>query len=258
MIRNNLMTVSGGPFEAEGGTEGTYTQSGKNYKKHTFTATGTLRVKGSSGVCDVLLIAAGGGGGSTFTGNYNATAGAGAGGMLETSTYTIPVGTHIITIGGGGPCPQDGGDTSLGALLVATGGGAGAYHDYSPGGSARYTGRDGGSGGGGTNQRGGGSGIAGQGYAGYNTSHHAGWWSGGGGGAGGAGTQSGGAQRSNDWSGSSVSYCRGGEGGADGGGGAGGNNSGDGGDGKGQNGQPPFYIGGTGGSGYAIIRYEVE
>ena len=64
MLGTRLMMGGGGPFEAEGGTEGTYTQSGKNYKKHTFIATGTFRVKGSSGECDVLLIAAGGGGGN--------------------------------------------------------------------------------------------------------------------------------------------------------------------------------------------------
>lgn len=256
MLGTRLMMGGGGPFEATGGAEGTYTQDSKNYKKHTFTGTSTFEVKGSAGVCDVLLIAGAGSGGSTFTGGYNSTAGGGAGGMLETTGITIAPGTYTVTVGAGGPCVSDGNDTKLGTLLTATKGGAGAYHDYGNG----YEGRDGGSGGGGANARGGGSGVAGQGYAGWGSSHGDGTWSGGGGGAGGAApaSQTGGPRRSNDWSGSSVDYARGGDGGPQGSGQAGGANTGDAGYGKSQSGQPPFYIGGAGGSGIAIIRYEVE
>ena len=249
-LRTLIATKLSDPFSASGGSE---TTSG-NYTYHTYNSSGTFTVTGS-GVIDLLCVAGGGAGGSTYTGGWNATAGGGAGGMLETTAITIAPGTYTVTVGAGGPCVADGNNTTLGSLLTATKGGAGAYHDYGNG----YEGRDGGSGGGGANARGGGTGIAGQGYAGYHTSDGNSSYSGAGGGAGGTGAQqTGGSRRSSDWSGSSVSYARGGDGAPQGGGQAGGANTGDAGYGKPQSGQPPFYIGGAGGSGIAIIRYEVE
>ena len=251
MLGTRLMMGGGGPFEALGGTEGTYSQSGKNYKKHTYTSTATFEVKGSAGVCDVLLIAGGGSGGSTYTGGLNRTAGGGAGGMLETTAITIAPGTYTVTVGAGGPCVADGNNTTLGSLLTATKGGAGAYHDYGNG----YEGRDGGSGGGGANARGGGTGIAGQGYAGYHTSDGNSSYSGAGGGKGGTGGQQTGGAGLVDSNFSGTTFARGGDGAPQGGGQSGGVNTGSGGYGKPQQGQPPWYIGGNGGSGIIIIRY---
>ena len=41
MLGTRLMMGGGGPFEAEGGTEGTYTQSGKNYNQIIFKINGS-------------------------------------------------------------------------------------------------------------------------------------------------------------------------------------------------------------------------
>ncbi len=53
-------------FSATGGTETTYTDSGKTYKVHTFTGSSTLNIQ-VPGYADVLVVGAGGGGGNGST-----------------------------------------------------------------------------------------------------------------------------------------------------------------------------------------------
>lgn len=146
------------------------------YDVYTFNASGTFTAS-STGSVRALVIAGGAAG---------ATGGGGAGGYQEKGIVATPQ-TYTITVGAGGPTNNtNGSDSSIGSVLVSTGGGTGNT--------------TGGSGGGGYPAGGfpvgaysasGAAGIAGQGFAGGGTSGTAlafdGRAAGGGGGAGGVG-----------------------------------------------------------------------
>jgi len=103
-------------------------------------------------IVDILLVGGGGGGGRFG-------AGGGAGAVLYTTNFTIPVGTHIITVGSGGSGAVDqnkngtnGIDTTIsinGYIYNAIGGGGGGSRN-DPGGYSGRGGNNGGSGGGGS------------------------------------------------------------------------------------------------------------
>jgi len=140
-------------FSASGGTETTYASGGFNYKVHTFLSSGSF-VADSAGPVDILVV---GGGGGTGAGEYH-NGGAGAGGVLHATNYTIPLGTYTITVGAGGaggtqqkagggntnPAPyNNGGDddpgmhgnpSSFGTIAIALGGGYGGTYDNTNGG----------------------------------------------------------------------------------------------------------------------------
>ena len=142
-------------FSASGGVEST---PGNGYKYHTFLSSGSFTVAGTvhpTGM-EVLVVAGGGGGGySGAAGN----AGGGGGGLRvqggpsvagptgshgPATPLTIPLGSTTITVGEGGASGVNGGNSSIGSLLVATGGGAGGT-------SSPYAGSPGGSSGGASN-----------------------------------------------------------------------------------------------------------
>jgi hypothetical protein len=253
-----------------GGTETTYTDGGTTYKVHSFTSSGFFRVTASVSVN--FLIVGGGGGSSNAELSYGATGGGGAGGMVEGTGITIPVGKHTVTVGQGGAAggtyavAGNGGDSvfNYGTTITAKGGGGGS--DYGT------DGQDGGSGSGGaepskpggsstqSSQNSGVSGIAQFGNAGGAA---AGYQSGagGGGGAGGAGQPrssggAGGSGRANTITGSSVTYAVGGNGGATGyvNGSPGTNGRGNGASGA-TSSHPNEGAGAVGGSGIVIVRY---
>ena len=255
-----------------GGTETTYTSGGTTYKVHSFTSNGFFRVTAAISVD--FLIVGGGGGSAAAELSYGATGGGGAGGMVEGTGITIPVGKHTITVGSGGAASNvyniagSGGDSSFayGGTTVIAKGGAGSP-DYAS------AGQDGGSGSGGSepngsagsstqsSQNSGISGIAQFGNAGGAASGYQSG-AGGGGGAGGAGQArsaggAGGSGRANSITGSSVTYAVGGNGGppatytnAT----AGTNGRGNGASGASSN-HPNEGNGAAGGSGIIIIRY---
>jgi hypothetical protein len=148
-----------------------------------YKANGTL-VATSKGLADYLVVA-GGASGATSNAVTNVGAG-GAGGVIQSSEYAkLDAGTYAVTIGAGGATSgstessgNPGSNSSLGAALVAIGGGFGSYRGDDGG--------DGGCGGGagdrytGANSQRAGYGTFSQGYPGGSTS-------GGGGGAGGPG-----------------------------------------------------------------------
>jgi len=253
-----------------GGTETTYTSGGTTYKVHSFTSSGFFRVTAAISVN--FLIVGGGGGSSNAELSYGATGGGGAGGMVEGTGITIPVGKHTVTVGQGGAAggtyalAGNGGDSvfNYGTTITAKGGGGGS--DYNS------DGQDGGSGSGGaepnraagastqSSQNSGISGIAQFGNAGGAA---AGYQSGagGGGGAGGAGQArsaggAGGSGRANSITGSSVTYAVGGNGGATGyvNGSPGTNGRGNGASGA-TSSHPNEGAGAAGGSGIFIVRY---
>lgn len=144
-------------FSATGGNQNTAggDAPGNGYKYHVFTSSGSLVCTGSPKNIEFLVVAGGGGGGFSNGG------GAGAGGlrtndpnvpsgMKITSTVTLAAGTYNITVGNGGqsdPEPYSariGEPSSIGSLVIATGGGAGG--PVSP--SEQNPNMDGGSGGG--------------------------------------------------------------------------------------------------------------
>lgn len=86
------------PFFATGGTEFI---SG-DYKVHIFTSTDTLEVTSAPSKSKVQYLIIGGGGTNPSPGN--ASGGAGAGGFVTgtSSEGAISVGSHLITVGGGG------------------------------------------------------------------------------------------------------------------------------------------------------------
>ena len=254
-----------------GGTETTYTSGGTTYKVHSFTSSGFFRV--TSAISVNFLIIGGGGGSSNAELSYGATGGGGAGGMVEGTGITIPVGKHTITVGQGGAAggtyalAGNGGDSvfNYGTTITAKGGGGGS--DYGT------DGQDGGSGSGGaepnraagastqSSQNSGISGIAQFGNAGGAASGYQSG-AGGGGGAGGAGQArsaggAGGSGRANSITGSSVTYAVGGNGGPPAtytNGTAGTNGRGNGASGASSN-HPNEGAGAVGGSGIIIIRY---
>ena len=270
-------TVSTTPFGGAldglnfGGTETTYTSGGTTYKVHSFTSNGFFRVTAAISVD--FLIVGGGGGTAAAELSYGATGGGGAGGMVEGTGITIPVGKHTITVGQGGAASNaytvagSGGDSSFsygGTTVTAKGGGGSP--DYATAGT------NGGSGSGGSEPNGAAgastqssqnSGISGINQFGNAGGAAAGYQSGagGGGGAGGAGQArsaggAGGSGRANSITGSSVTYAVGGNGGATGyaNGSAGTNGRGNGASGA-TSSHPTEGQGAAGGSGIVIVRY---
>lgn len=143
-------------FSATGGLEST---PGNGYKYHTFLSSGSFVVSGSTHPTgmEVLVVAGGGGGGEGVVGQ----GGGGAGGLRvqggpavagptgshgPATPLTIPVGSTTITVGEGGAAGVNGGNSSIGSLLVGTGGGSGGGEGGTP-----YVGSPGGSSGGASN-----------------------------------------------------------------------------------------------------------
>ena len=265
---------------ATGGTMTDTTESGVNYRVHTFTAssTGTFRVLSGSGSVWYLVVAGGGSAGGR-TG-----AGGGAGGYRTNGAFDYPVkaGSYAITVGAGGvgvaagvsTAGNDGGNSTFDTITSTGGGGGGTSV---PNNTAGLSGGSGG-GGGGSVSSGGSASPSGQGNAGGDASGGApNYGSGGGGGAGavgGAGTATsggnGGIGLQNSISGTAVYYAGGGGGGTYTGGtiglggtGGGGNSglppvsgtNGTGGGGGGGLDHTSSYVSGAGGSGVVIIKY---
>lgn len=101
------------------------------------------------------ILAIGGGGGG-----YNGLGGGGGGGYVSYNTYTVNAGTYAATIGAGGNPTANGGATSFGSIVSASGGGAGGKANGGAGGTGGggggYSGGDYGKGGNGTFGGGGG------------------------------------------------------------------------------------------------------
>jgi len=233
------------------------------YRVVTWTESGRITVRGAPLDVEYLIVGGGGAGGPYGTGGRY-PGGGGAGGLLTNlsgSPLTISNETLIVTVGTGG-VNDDGVDSSLGASLVAVGGGLGGSGvaagdpDGNPGGS-----------GGGAGFNGSSSGVVGAGTAGQGNDGGAHTTVGGGGGgaaeAGNTdGNGSGGDGLSNSITGTAVTYAGGGagRGGANGGTGGGGAPSVAGTDGLGGGGGGSN-VGGTngadGGDGVVILRWAV-
>jgi hypothetical protein len=261
---------------------GIVTVSG-GYRIHTFTSSGTFTVNKSMSI-EVLVVAGGGAGGCGNGGG----GGGGAGGIVYKAVHVITISSYSVTVGTGGT-PRttgisDNGGNSVFDSITAIGGGGGPACTGGP-----IVGSNGGcgsggnaTGGGGTatqENSGGGTGYGHNGGSSDYTTHAYGGGGGGGAGAVGAnGTSSaggiGGIGTAFAISGSSIFYAGGGGGGSNsasvsyppglggnGGGGAGGAavvgitgtpNTGGGGGGGGAGSR----LGGNGGSGIVIIRYQ--
>ena len=156
-------------FTATGGNQNTNTGDapGNGYKYHVFTSSGTLTITGGSKDIEFLVVGGGGGGG------YGNGGGAGAGGlrsndpnipgpsgMKVSTTVTLNPGSYAIGVGTGGQSDDApfahrlGESSSIGSLVIASGGGAGGpmpapdqvnYQDAGSGGGqeAPETGRSG-------------------------------------------------------------------------------------------------------------------
>lgn len=157
-------------------TTTTFISGGITYDVYQFWSSGSITLQ--SQVAATAVIAAGGGGGGT---GFN-PGGGGAGGILDWSG-NIPVGTHTITVGGGGSAGSNGANSSFGSIASATGGGRGGSQQFG------YPGANGGSGGGSGWAGGGGVGLgtAGQGNNGGDQGTGTQVSCGGGGGKGGVG-----------------------------------------------------------------------
>ena len=130
-----------------GGTETTYTSGGTTYKVHSFTSSGFFRVTAAISVD--FLIVGGGGGTAAAELSYGATGGGGAGGMVEGTSITIPVGKHTVTVGQGGAASNaynvagSGGDSSFNYGTTITAKGGGGSPDYATTGTAGGSGSGG-------------------------------------------------------------------------------------------------------------------
>ncbi|OQY13628.1 MAG: hypothetical protein B6I31_00830 [Desulfobacteraceae bacterium 4572_19] len=280
-LTGGLMGTLGDSSPKVAATGGAITTAGE-YKIHTFTSSGIFTVT-APGYIEYLIVGGGGGGG--YVSNVGGGGGGGAGGFLTNGLMDFPVSlstpNYSVVVGAGGASFTNGENSSFGTELIAIGGGRGG--SPTPGSAT-----SGGSGGGGWGRLlpsgVGESGTSGQGNSGGNGIGHNATEryqnGGGGGGAGGAGLigvlaggGAGGPGIVSAISGSSRTYAGGGGGGnrtsgvggagGAGGGGAGGSNSdgiaglentGGGGGGAGQQNSP--HVGGAGGSGIVIIRYQ--
>lgn len=287
----------GGPpaFSALGGTTYDVTLSGVDYRVHAFTSTDNFTTS-TSGEVDVLIVAGGGGGGGSPHGGGAGGGGVvyatgvqvssgihaitiGGGGTGKTGSNSSPWPPALTNKGTNG-----GNSTAFGYTALGGGGGGG----YSGGGSNDTPGQNGGSGGGGTDESSGGTatqpGSASGGYGNNGAESTSNTYGGGGGGAGGAPTgtylEDGGVGLNMSlYFGTSygeAGYFAGGGGGSGyatsdkgtggtGGGGDGGANSGQnpqdgtvntGGGGGGQE-RYADTIGGHGGSGIVLVRYQI-
>ena len=285
---NFKLTVQGVSFtDATGGDE-TFeiSQNGKVYRVHKFTTVGTstftVNQVGTNPAGEVLIVAGGGGGGGDNSG------GGGAGGLLQQAVTLQPQSYSIVVGGGGAAAPRvntlgsNGGNSSAFGISTIGGGRGGT------GNTGQHNGATGGSGGGaaseGTNGSGG-SGTSGQGNSGGSGADGGG---GGGGGAGGPGQRGdlrgnqlggdGGQGLQLDFDGTLRWYAAGGNGGNENGvynqrpavNGIGGRtnanssqrafagvaNTGSGGGGVTWSG-PENPLGGAGGSGIVIVKYEI-
>ena len=188
--------------------------TGSAYQVFEFTGNGVLEMAGN-GLVDYLIVGAGGGGRITANGG----GGGGAGGLLSASNYLLLSNGKLNITVGAGSSGFNGGNSSIGDSVIATGGGYGGQGSTAP---AR--GGSGGGGGGSTFSfvREGAAGIIGQGFAGGSSIHvttgpAAG---GGGGGSGGIGLNgafssgAGGAGSISTITGTSKFYAAGGSGGS--------------------------------------------
>ena len=131
-----LVRPRGGDYEI------LYVQNNKTYYGHTFTTDGNFLCPFDI-TADIFMVGGGGGGGIARGG------GGGAGGLVQETSYTIPTASHTVIAGAGGAgadpfldengipqsshqeenrwpqAEQQGGDSKLGTLLTAKGGGAG-------------------------------------------------------------------------------------------------------------------------------------
>ena len=239
---------------------------GTAYDIYSFTGSGSIVID-EAGFAEILTIGGGGGGGRS-----EGPGGGGAGGFLSDSLAYLPVGTAVVTVGGGGAGatvalqPAAPGFTSRLGFLFSSGGGVGA-------GQTINVGRYGASGGGGSSDdTSGAAGVAGlgfasgSGFAGGGGNRHGG----GGGGASAVGTDAssgvsgnGGAGLASSITGTSVTRAGGGGGGPSGTGGAGGGGNGSSGTAgsgtvnSGSGGGGGVGTGGSGGSGIVIVRVAV-
>ena len=244
---------------------------GTRWQIHVFTNVGE-HVGGlvieSPGDVEYLIVGGGGGAGSaTWSGTGG---GGGAGGLLQ-DVFAADVGSYDVVVGSGGPGstrredPGASGQASSIFNLTAIGGGGGGSRAHTTALSATHglSGGSGGGGGGFGSENGtGGAGTTGQGHDGASRSGGSG---GGGGGADGPGIiPSGGPGRALTFAGPDpVTYATGGDGGLNGqsyrgadaepntgdGGGAAAHNQG--------NNPDPDHVGGAGGSGIVIVRYQL-
>jgi hypothetical protein len=238
---------------ATGGTTqsvSNYNGTGQTWRTHTFTANGTFSVSTSVAPFSAVVVAAGGGGGNNYHGNAWTGAGGGAGGVLSSTSLSVPTGNHTITVGAGAGAFASGGNSAFASFISTTGGGRGGI-------SCPALPQSGGSGG-----AAGvdpacpqiGTGIAGQGNNGGGANAPS--WAGGGGGANSAGSPGGihpgagggGTPRSLNISGAVVDYGRGGN--------STGRNTGTHGTGNGGGGGYPSGAGG-GGNGIVVIAYRI-
>lgn len=271
---------------ATGGDISFYEDGGTNYAVHIFNGSGTFEPLVPLDV-DYIIVAGGGAGGRSLEGNRSG-GGGGAGGVVEKVSVSLSASPYSVVIGGGGAgttSDANGGNGTGSSAFgdTATGGGGGGRARAAAG----ATGSSGGSGGGGQDAAGG-SGVSGQGSAGGSSNN--GGTPGGGGGYSAAGQNgtvsptvsgSGGAGFTETLSGQSLGLAGGGgagsnapaswppgsatDGGGEGGGAtgfgqAGAVNTGGGGGGSSRRdeaGVDATRIGGAGGSGIVIIRYEI-
>lgn len=112
LLAGTMLAAAGMPSPVcSGGTEATLTNpdsDGKNYRKHTFTTSGTLTVT-TAGWLRYLVVGRGASGYSSFQGS---------GGRVREGWMFIPVGSHAVTVPAGGT-DVDGAAASIGSLIVA-------------------------------------------------------------------------------------------------------------------------------------------
>lgn len=120
--------------DATGGSITTFSSGGKNYKRHTFTGSGSLTINRSVRPFTVFAVGGGGGGGGGGTADvgYPGYPG-GSGGAFNKPGVTLPLQSIAVTVGNGGTGSfwyqrgSSGGNSSVGTYLTCGGGGGGNF-----------------------------------------------------------------------------------------------------------------------------------
>jgi hypothetical protein len=128
--------------EASGGTVTTFSSGGKNYKRHTFTGSGskTLTVVRSPNLFTIMVLGAGGGGSAGYIAGIGVGGAYGGGGGAFEGLVTLSVGANAGSVGSGGSggaYPANGGSPGGSTSFASKtgGGGQGGKTEYSGGGS---------------------------------------------------------------------------------------------------------------------------
>lgn len=109
---------------ATGGTITTFTVGAETFRRHTFTGSSSLSVTTATDPFSTTIVAGGGSGGNGYTGGIGCPGATGGRAGFYQADVPVPTGSNTVTVGGGGYCGANGGNSVFNSVTCG-GGGAG-------------------------------------------------------------------------------------------------------------------------------------